>query len=125
MQSNSFTLSFLQLLGGFVFFALGCAKDPVAVGTATQAATPAPPAAAGGVVTLQGSGASFPAPIYSRWFREFGAKNPTVRVNYQSTGSGAGIKAFVEGQTGRKLWPAGSKTPRACLLPAYRRGQGE
>ncbi len=99
MQFNSCTTSLLQLLGGLVFFALGCAKDPVAVGTATQAATAAPPAASGGVVTLQGSGASFPAPIYSRWFREFGNKNPTVRVNYQSTGSGAGIKAFVEGQT--------------------------
>ena len=50
-------------------------------------------------MTLQGSGASFPAPLYSRWFREFGDKNKDVRVNYQSTGSGAGIKAFIEGQT--------------------------
>ena len=37
--------------------------------------------------------------MYSRWFREFGDKNKDVRVNYQSTGSGAGIKAFIEGQT--------------------------
>jgi phosphate transport system substrate-binding protein len=99
MQSNSFTTSLLQLLGGLVLFGLGCAKDPVTVGTSTQSATASPPAASGGVVTLQGSGASFPAPIYSRWFREFGSKNPNVRVNYQATGSGAGIKAFVEGQT--------------------------
>ena len=99
MQSNSFTTSLLQLVGGLVLFGLGCAKDPVTVGTSTQSATAAPPAASGGTVTLQGSGASFPAPIYSRWFREFGNKNPNVRVNYQATGSGAGIKAFVEGQT--------------------------
>jgi phosphate transport system substrate-binding protein len=50
-------------------------------------------------VTLQGSGASFPAPLYSRWFKEFSNKNPNIRVNYQATGSGAGIKAFVAGQT--------------------------
>ncbi|HEY8945928.1 MAG TPA: phosphate ABC transporter substrate-binding protein PstS [Polyangiaceae bacterium] len=50
-------------------------------------------------VTLQGSGASFPAPIYSRWFKEFSNANPDVRVNYQATGSGAGVKAFTEGQT--------------------------
>jgi len=99
MQSNSFTTSLIQLLSGLILFGFGCAKDPVAVGTATQATTGAPPAASGGAVTLQGSGASFPAPIYSRWFREFGNQNSNVRVNYQATGSGAGIKAFVEGQT--------------------------
>jgi phosphate transport system substrate-binding protein len=99
MQSNSFTLSLIQLLGSLVIFGLGCAKDPVAVGTSTQAATAAPATGSSGAVTLQGSGASFPAPIYSRWFREFGNENPNVRVNYQATGSGAGIKAFVEGQT--------------------------
>ena len=49
------------------------------------------PAPAAGPVTLQGSGASFPAPLYSRWFREFGDKNKDVKVNYQSTGSGAGM----------------------------------
>jgi phosphate transport system substrate-binding protein len=61
-------------------------------------------AAAGGApaasaVTLTGSGASFPAPIYSRWFQEFSASQSKVRVNYQATGSGAGVKAFSEGQT--------------------------
>src|ERR1700743_817404 len=64
---------------------------------AARAARLRAPAAAG-PVTLQGSGASFPAPLYSRWFREFGDKNKDIRVNYQSTGSGAGIKAFIAGQ---------------------------
>jgi len=63
-----------------------------------SAATPAK-AAEPATVTLQGSGASFPAPLYSRWFREFSTKNPNTRVNYQATGSGAGIKAFTAGQT--------------------------
>ena len=89
--------SLLPLAGGLVLFCLGCAKDSTAggaagqTGTATQEVTEA--------VTLQGSGASFPAPIYSRWFREFSTKAPNVRVNYQATGSGAGVKAFIEGQT--------------------------
>jgi phosphate transport system substrate-binding protein len=79
---------------GLVIF--GCNQKPSG-GTASSSA----PAKASqpGVVTLQGSGASFPAPLYSRWFREFTGKNPDVRVNYQSTGSGAGIKAFIAGQT--------------------------
>lgn len=50
-------------------------------------------------VTLQGSGATFPAPLYSRWFKEFSGQQARIRVNYQATGSGAGVKAFVAGQT--------------------------
>ena len=77
-----------------------CKKSgPEALPTPGSAAAPAPASAEPSVVTLQGSGASFPAPLYSRWFREFSAKNPNIRVNYQSTGSGAGIKAFTAGQT--------------------------
>ena len=84
---------------GLVGFTLGCDKKeaPPAEATASAAASVAAPPP--GPVTLQGSGASFPAPLYSRWFREFGEKNKDVRVNYQSTGSGAGIKAFIAGQT--------------------------
>jgi phosphate transport system substrate-binding protein len=83
------------LLGSLLL--LACAKDSTTPEKSAQALTPAP--GASGPVTLQGSGASFPGPIYSRWFREFSDKNKNIRVNYQATGSGAGIKAFVEGQT--------------------------
>jgi phosphate transport system substrate-binding protein len=48
-------------------------------------------------VTLQGCGATFPAPLYKRWFLEFYREHPKVRVNYQSIGSGAGIQQFEEG----------------------------
>jgi len=51
---------------------------------------------AGGSVTLTGAGATFPYPIYSRWFSKYSAANP-VRVNYQSVGSGAGIQQMIEG----------------------------
>ncbi|CRI67290.1 Phosphate ABC transporter, periplasmic phosphate-binding protein [Thiocapsa sp. KS1] len=46
-------------------------------------------------VKLMGSGASFPAPIYAKWFKDFSAANKGVRVDYQSKGSGAGIQDFV------------------------------
>lgn len=48
-------------------------------------------------VTLNGAGASFPAPIYQRWFQEFNQKHPQVQINYQSVGSGAGVKQFTAG----------------------------
>jgi phosphate transport system substrate-binding protein len=41
---------------------------------------------------LTGAGATFPNPIYSRWFSEYSASHPGVQINYQSIGSGAGIK---------------------------------
>ena len=46
---------------------------------------------------LSGAGASFPAPLYQRWSAEFHKKNPDVQVNYQSVGSGAGVKNFTQG----------------------------
>ena len=39
-------------------------------------------------------GASFPAPLYDRWFKDYVGAHPSVRVDYQSVGSGAGIKQF-------------------------------
>src|SRR5262249_4332189 len=48
-------------------------------------------------ITLQGAGATFPAPLYKRWFLEYYKKNPDVRVNYQAIGSGAGVRQFTEG----------------------------
>ncbi|MEP7050239.1 MAG: phosphate ABC transporter substrate-binding protein PstS [Pseudomonadota bacterium] len=98
MISGTHTGAAIALFIGLVFSALGCDKKeaPPAADSKAVSAAPTPAAAP---VTLQGSGASFPAPLYSRWFREFSDKNKDVKVNYQSTGSGAGIKAFTEGQT--------------------------
>src|SRR6516162_10157557 len=45
---------------------------------------------------INGAGATFPAPIYSKWFDEFHKTNGT-QINYQSVGSGAGIKQVTEG----------------------------
>ena len=43
-------------------------------------------------VQINGAGATFPYPIYSKWFSEYNKINPKVQINYQSQGSGAGIK---------------------------------
>ena len=47
------------------------------------------------MVKLKGSGASFPFPLYGRWFKDYGKVNKEVQVDYQAKGSGAGIKDFV------------------------------
>jgi phosphate transport system substrate-binding protein len=46
--------------------------------------------------TLNGAGATFPAPIYQRWFQDY-ARTSGGRVNYQSVGSGAGVRQFIAG----------------------------
>ena len=46
---------------------------------------------------INGAGATFPYPIYSKWFSEYSAQHPNVKINYQSIGSGGGIRQVSEG----------------------------
>src|SRR6267143_2250124 len=46
---------------------------------------------------INGAGATFPYPIYSKWFDEYHKTNGAAEINYQSVGSGAGIKQVTEG----------------------------
>ncbi len=48
-------------------------------------------------LSINGAGASFPYPVYSKWFNEYQKKNSEVQINYQSIGSGGGIKQVTEG----------------------------
>src|SRR6185503_13751325 len=41
---------------------------------------------------INGAGATFPNPIYSKWFSEYNKLHPTVMINYQPIGSGGGIR---------------------------------
>lgn len=50
----------------------------------------------GGQVKLQGAGASFPAPLYNKWFKAYNAAHPEVQIDYQSVGSGSGVKAVLD-----------------------------
>jgi phosphate transport system substrate-binding protein len=47
------------------------------------------------VIQINGAGATFPFPIYSKWFDEYHKLHPNVQINYQSVGSGAGIRQLV------------------------------
>ena len=49
-----------------------------------------------GSVSLQGAGATFPNPLYQKWLSEYGKLHPNVRIDYQSIGSGGGIKQLKE-----------------------------
>ena len=55
-----------------------------------------PNAETGNGVKLQGAGASFPAPLYTKWFKTFGGSRPDVLVDYQSVGSGSGVKSVID-----------------------------
>ncbi len=48
-------------------------------------------------VLINAAGATFPYPIYGKWFEEFAKTNPEAQINYQSVGSGGGIRMFSEG----------------------------
>jgi phosphate transport system substrate-binding protein len=56
-----------------------------------------PVAKAAGTVLINGAGATFPNPIYAKWFDEYHKIHPDVSINYQSLGSGAGIRQLLAG----------------------------
>ena len=105
------TISRRSLLGGIIAVAgvtalAACGQAPAPTQTPaptakpTEAAKPTAAAAVsgsaqtcpvGGATTLTGAGATFPAPLYTRWFDEY-AKLCNVKVNYQPIGSGGGIQ---------------------------------
>jgi len=47
-------------------------------------------------IKLQGAGASFPAPLYTKWFKQYAQNHPDVEVDYQSIGSGGGKKSVID-----------------------------
>src|SRR5579859_3376454 len=47
--------------------------------------------------TINAAGATFPAPIYQKWFEDFHKAHSDIQINYQSIGSGGGIRQLTEG----------------------------
>src|SRR5262245_45638009 len=93
-----------------------------------------PPASGSGQVLLTGAGATFPYPIYSKWFDEYHRMFPQIQINYQSIGSGGGIRQVTEGtvdfgasdgpMTDEQLKEANSKilhfpTVLGAVVPTY------
>ncbi len=65
-------------------------------GDASQSGSAAQAGAAGDKVALTGAGATFPYPLYRKWFSDYAAKTG-IEINYQSIGSGGGIRQITEG----------------------------
>jgi phosphate transport system substrate-binding protein len=82
-------------------------------GSAT--AIPTPPTAD---VTLQGAGATFPAPLYQTWFETYSGLYPNVKIDYQAVGSGAGIKAITQQTVDFGATDAAMKDEEIAALPA-------
>jgi phosphate transport system substrate-binding protein len=65
--------------------------------TLTAALTSVNAAAQGGGIKLNAAGATFPTPIYTKWFDVYHTAHPDVEINYQSIGSGGGIRQLQAG----------------------------
>lgn len=87
-----------------------------------------------GQTTLNGAGATFPNPMYSKWFSEYHKAHPDIQINYQPIGSGGGIRQVTEGtvdfgasdmpMTDKQLQDAKTKilnipTVLGAVVPAY------
>jgi phosphate transport system substrate-binding protein len=60
------------------------------------ACSPGSSTGSGGTVQLQGAGATYPNPLYQKWVSEYGKLHQNIKIDYQSQGSGAGIKQIKE-----------------------------
>ena len=68
----------------------------LSIGLAGIACNPGGGPASNGSVSLQGAGATFPNPLYQKWLSEYGKAHPNMKIDYQSIGSGGGIKQLKE-----------------------------
>lgn len=69
-------------------------------------------------VAITAAGASFPAPLYQRWFQDFNKINPKVQINYQSVGSGAGVEQFTKGTVDFGASDTGMTDEEIAKVPA-------
>jgi phosphate transport system substrate-binding protein len=76
-----------------MFLAVACAKE--GANNSSTASSTSSTVSSGGSVDLTGAGATFPYPIYSKWFSDYAAATG-VKINYQSIGSGGGIRQLSE-----------------------------
>ncbi len=84
----------MRLKTSITHIAVGLAIVMVGLGVSADAPSAAPAPAP---LLINATGATFPAPIYTKWFTEFKRANPDVEVNYNSLGSGAGIRQLQAG----------------------------
>ncbi|HKR58817.1 MAG TPA: phosphate ABC transporter substrate-binding protein PstS [Pyrinomonadaceae bacterium] len=84
LASKTPRLIALLVVSGLLCLGMACSGERGGAGTA------------GSTINLQGAGATFPNPLYQKWLSEYGKLHPNVRIDYQSIGSGGGIKQIKE-----------------------------
>jgi phosphate transport system substrate-binding protein len=95
LRSNAISWTITASAAALTFGLVSCGGKTDAPTASSNGAASAPVITE--KVTLSGAGASFPAPLYQRWFSDFNKANPAATVSYQSVGSGAGVKQFIAG----------------------------
>lgn len=92
MTHRFISIATVALLGPMLF---GCDKKEEArtlAGASAEVAARKPQE-----ISLNGAGATFPFPLYSKWMADYNRLYPNVKINYQSIGSGGGIRQFIAG----------------------------
>jgi phosphate transport system substrate-binding protein len=124
------TLAPLAVAGALLFAACSAAASPSPAATTpgtTETTTTAAATTTGAAqgpnvptasVTLHGGGATFPTPLYNQWFEEFNGKYSNIQIDYQSIGSGGGIKGITEQTFDFGASDAAMKDEEIAALPA-------
>src|SRR6478736_3369596 len=104
-----------DLLVGLLLSLVACKENqPAPTLAAAQTATPVKKDDS---ISLTGAGATFPYPLYSKWISEYNKLNPHVKINYQSIGSGGGIRQITANTVDFGATDAPMKEDEAKLAP--------
>jgi len=123
MNSNRLTTAISAMAIALSLAACGgsttTSSTPSPGGTATTPGTTTPSKLVLATdVAITAAGASFPAPLYQRWFQDFNKINPKVQINYQSVGSGAGVEQFTKGTVDFGASDTAMKDDEIAKVPA-------
>src|SRR5450631_328495 len=105
-----------KLLAGLLLALAACKGNQAAPAPAGSAAAAEPKKDEG--ISLNGAGATFPFPLYSKWISEYNKENPLVKINYQSIGSGGGIRQIIAGTVDFGATDAPMKEDEAKQAPS-------
>jgi phosphate transport system substrate-binding protein len=87
----------MKISSSIIRLALGALLVVAGIITLVDSPTAAPMPAPDATILINGAGATFPYPIYSKWFDEYHKLHPNMQFNYQSIGSGGGIRQILSG----------------------------
>ena len=87
---------FVLALTLIVYAACGGGSSSSTPGTTSGGTAAAIAANSGGKTQINGAGATFPYPIYSKWFSEYNKLHPDIQINYQPIGSGGGVQQIIK-----------------------------